>query len=272
MKDWFNWVKTSSLQAAADLTLNGGRFNLEDAICVVKELNEESVLHIKEYVGEEFYTQYFPSKRHGKNWSSPFPSGLVDHYTAGIKASHTLKWFSNKKRSIRGNSSAHILIDRNGIILSVIDPLTKIAWHAGDDNTSNIGVEHVNAGLLTKNSDGKFYYQETRSYPESRIPRIQQIEDMYWEPYSTAQIISNIVLKRWLFEAIPTLKEDYFTDHQALDPDRKLDCGPLWPLYELNELVFSWKPVRGMDWAKKSFLSVGDIEEFKLEVRDYIAE
>jgi N-acetyl-anhydromuramyl-L-alanine amidase AmpD len=271
MKDWFSWTTDPKLKAAADLTMNGGRLLEEDARLVINTLSAESERLIKKYVGEEFYNQYYPSNRHGGNWDDDHPIGLVDHYTAGISARGTLKWFSNRDRGPGvGNSSAHFVMDRNGATMVIVDPLTTLAWHATWANRNHIGIEHVNAGLLSKNDKGELLYMNRHAYPDSRKDLPQEISGNLWEPYTAAQVVANIVLKRWLIQAIPTLTREHFVDHEIIDPERKTDCGPLWPLAELNDLVFSWRPIRPMKWLGVDNLLKQDVDAFKEEVRAYL--
>lgn len=271
MKDWFSWTTDPKLKAAADLTLNGGRLLEEDARLVINTLTAESKHLIEKYIGEDFYNQYYPSNRHGGNWEAGHPIGLVDHYTAGISARGTLKWFSSRTRGPGiGNSSAHVIMDRDGTTMIIVDPLTTLAWHATWANRNHIGIEHVNAGLLSKNDKGELLYMGRFSYPDNRANLVQNISGEPWEPYTTTQVVVNIVLKRWLIQAIPTLDREHFVDHQIIDPERKKDCGPLWPLAELNDLVFSWKPIRGMQWLETENLLKQDVDEFKKEVKAYL--
>lgn len=267
-RDWFSWMKTDKLRAAADLTLNGGELSQDDAVHAIEMLRDESAEHITQQVGEEFYAQYYPTDRLGGRWKKGFPVGLVDHYTSGINPRGTLKWFSSRPRgSGVGTSSAHVVLDREGILYVVVDPLKRVAWHAPGANSTSIGIEHVNAGLLLRKTDGKFYYLKTRPYPENRVAQLQEInKEKFWEPYSAAQFVSNVVFKRWFIQAVLTTKEDHFVDHQEVDPERKKDCGPLWPLYELNELAFSMKAFHKMEWLKKEILTEQDITAFKKEV------
>jgi N-acetyl-anhydromuramyl-L-alanine amidase AmpD len=274
-RDWFSWIEDESLRGAADYTLNGGVFNQDDAIRALGELWAESSTQIKKRVGEDFYAQHFPTDRHGGQWKSGNPVGVVDHYTAGISARGTLKWFSKRPRGPGvGNSSAHAVISREGVIYLVVNPLEHVAWHARGANSTSVGIEHVNAGLLLRKTDGKFYYLDRYEYPASRVADLQEVNpNDFWEPYTAAQLVANLVFKRWLIWAVPEgqMQEDRFVDHQEVEPDRKIDCGPLWPLYKINELAFSDKPIRGMDWLEKDVLSKQDADQFKAEVAKHLA-
>ena len=267
---WFSWVHSSSLRGAADFTVNGGVLSQDDARRALNKLWDESAAQIRNEVGEDFYAKYYPTDRHGGQWSLENPAGVVDHYTAGISERGTLMWFSSKPRgSGVGNSSAHAVISREGKIYLVVNPVEHIAWHARGANNTSIGIEHVNAGLLLRKTDGNFYYLKSRMYPKDRVDALQEVgPNEHWEPYTAAQLGANIVLKRWLVWAFPPgqMQKDMFVDHQEVEPDRKIDCGPLWPLRELNELVFSEKPLRNMEWFEKDVLSLSDVAAFKDEV------
>lgn len=270
MKDWFAWMKTDKLRAAADYTLNGGEFGEKDAKLIIGMLCDRSAELIKESIGARNYGQYYPTNRHGGQWKEDNPVGLVDHYTSGIAARGVLRWFSDEPRDPGVvNSSSHAVIDRDGTLFIVLNPLKYIALHATWANETHIGIEHVNAGLLLRKTN-KIYFQDKRTYPRSRWDQVQYIGGKPWEPYTPEQIITNLVFKRWLIDAIPTMDINRFTDHSKIDPRRKLDCGPLWPLLEINELTFSRKRVRDMAWQEKEFLCIKDINELKKEVRNYL--
>lgn len=272
MKNWFAWATNANLRAALDYTMNGGRMNANDAEDSLNLAILESKRLIEKLVGGSFYAQFFPSSRHGDFWDTEYPHGVVDHYTAGVRASGTVKWFSDRPRGEGvGGSSAHAVIDRNGAIIIIIDPILYIAWHAKKANFSHVGIEHVNAGLLRKEGN-KFYWQEQRPYPDARVAELQKINGKFWEPYYTPQIVSNIIFKRWLIESRPDkMVREHFVDHQQVDPTRKIDCGPLWPLDGINDLVFSGAPIREMSWLEKKYLTQNDVEDFKVQVHKKLA-
>ncbi len=253
MKNWFPWAKNETLKAEMTYTMNGGKMGPDRAEEALSRLRNESELTTRSLIGSDFYKKYYPTSRHGGNWNTGKPYGVVDHYTAGIRARDTLKWFSNRPRgSGVDNSSAHVILNRDGAVIILIDPLTTVAWHARSANRSYVGIEHINAGLLRKDGD-KFFYLSNRKYPQNRTQELQEVTSgKYWEPYKTCQIVSNIIFKRWLIDARPEVMErEHFVDHQQIDPQRKRDCGPLWPLDGINDLVFSGEPIRDMPWLKK---------------------
>ncbi len=268
-----DWILTDKVRAAADLVFNGGKLTQADARTALTLLQDESPTHIRARVGTRFYNSYFPTKRHGGAWKSEAPSGWVDHYTAGTSAKRTLKWFSSRDRGPGvGNSCSHFLMDHDGTVIVLVNPLTTVTWHATWANRTHLGIEHINAGRLTKNKAGAFLYMGKLLYPVKDEKPVQEIAGKFWEPYTTAQLVSNIVLKRLVYLAIPTLDPTKFVDHEIIDPKRKQDCGPLWPLEALNRLVFSWKNANAITVLfEKDVLLVEDVTRFNSEVAQLTA-
>ena len=266
----FDWILTDKVRAAADLVFNGGKLDEIDACHTISLLQRESAEHIRKRVGNTFYNQYFPTNRRGGEWSDGAPVGWVDHYTAGISCRSTLKWFSKRDRGPGvGNSCAHFVGDHDGTLMILVNPLTTITWHATWANRTYIGIEHINAGRLTKNEEGKLVYQKRHLYPVKDDKPVQEINGKFWEPYTAAQLASSIMIKRLISLALPNLEEDKFVDHQEIDPERKEDCGPLWPLHELNDLVFSWDNANKVSVLnEKTILTKDDIARFKKEARE----
>lgn len=274
MKDLFPWLEDTELKEALNTVVDGAILDQAQARTLLAQLHVSSQKLIKTAVSEPFYTAYFPTNRHGAPWAAGQPTGLVDHYTSAPWAAGSLRWFSSQERKdkqgnlIKGNSSAHIVMDRNGACLIVVDPLTTIAWHATWANPTHIGIEHVNCGLLRKVGNA-FYFMDNLAYPTARVPQIQEIIGKFWEPFTVLQFVSNIVLKRLFRWAMPTLVQDKFVEHKDIDPVGKIDCGPLWASKELNMLAFSDKAFRDMQWVSREVLLLADVEAFRKEVAGY---
>ncbi len=269
--DWFSWIKDDALRATFDYTLHGGTLERETAVDTVNALHDEAEHHIIKMVTRDFYNRYFPTDRHGPAWKKGNPFGLVDHYTAGTTAAGTLRWFSSRKReSGNGNSSAHYVMDRDGTIVTLINPLTTIAWHARAQSHTHIGIEHVNTGLLRKSESGGYLFMDRYAYPTYREEWVEELSSGYWESYASAQIVSNIVLKRLLAQALPSLTKEHCVDHEQIDPSRKKDCGPMWPLRRINDLVFSWAPVRDMKSLEPKYLMKNAVALFNSEVKELL--
>lgn len=273
MQNWFDWVENEELRNTLLSTVNGDptTISVDDARAAVMALTAEGEVHIRRLVGDKFYEDNFPSNRVGPMWKKGRPTGWVDHYTAGISARGTVRWFSSQERETPGNSSAHYVVSRRGVIMTIVDPLTHVAWHAGTkENYTHIGVEHVNAGILSR-SGSKVLYMDKHTYPLDRIPEIQELGDEIWEPYLSAQLVSNIALKRLLVCALPTLEREKFVDHEMIAPTRKKDCGPLWPLKNLNRLVFSWRGITALKSLEPTVMRKNVIALFNSEVDALLA-
>lgn len=66
---------------------------------------------------------------------------IVNHYTTSNSINGVISWFRNPKSQV----SAHYIIDRAGLIYQMVSDDRK-AWHAGNDNTDTIGIEHCAEG------------------------------------------------------------------------------------------------------------------------------
>lgn len=241
----------------------GQKLGPDGARTALRQLQTESPQRIEHYVGADCCRKYFPVMAKGPGWKVGNPRGVVDHYTASLKLAGTLNWFSTAHPE--ANVSVHFVVDRDGTAVVLVDPLSEIAWHAKGFNSTYIGIEHINAGIL-KNDKGSYLFMDKFPYPADRGPNVQFAKGYFWEPYTSHQLATNIVLKRWLVEAIPTLSRENFTDHHRLDPQRKTDCGPLWPLDALNTLVFSWQDGFRFSWAGKELVTLQDISTLTQEL------
>lgn len=262
MKDLFHWLPDRIRQSAWG-TLSGKKVGPVAAQHFLTQLEKLSQGKISAAVGQQFYKENFPVAAKGPKWKAGKPVGVIDHYTASLKLGGTLSWFS--KAHPEANVSSHLVIDRDGTSIILVNPLEEVAWHARGFNSEHIGIEHVNAGLLKK-FEGNYFYLSRLLYPKERLPLVQEADGNYWESYTAYQFAASVVIKRWLIEAIPTLIRERFTDHHHLDPDRKMDCGPLWPLEDLNNLVFSWQDGYRFSWAGKEDLTLADVQTFKAEL------
>lgn len=213
--------------------------------------------------------QHYPTTRHGGDWQDGKPTGVVDHYTAGDSTRGTLLWFSSRARSSGiGNSSAHEVVSPEGEIITVVNPLTTVAWHAGRANNWAIGIEHVNCGKLThRERINKFYYRGSIPYTIDWDRPPAKVEGDFWEPYTTPQVLANILFKRLARRVVHTLRKSDFTQHSAISPSRKIDCGPLWPIQEINDLAFSDVPLTDFDWANKPYMNLDVLNLMRCETK-----
>lgn len=246
---WF----PESVRDIAEKTLCGE--HIKDVPEVIANLQQHSDSLIRKKLGKEFFDRYYPSNRKGGKWKAGNPVGIVDHYTSAPSVEGTLRWFSNHPRDTNSDSSAHVIIDRTGDVYVIVDPLSNVAWHARQANATHVGIEHVNTGWLVKKA-GKYYFMGYLPYPKDKYGLVG-LDDHgdTWECYSVPQVLSNVILKRWLIDWAPTITREHLTDHSAIDPVRKLDCGPLWPLAKINDLVVSWKDLSKFQWIDSQLVT-----------------
>lgn len=279
MRNWFNWISNSKLSAAADYTLSGGRLLVSDAREVLALLSKESERLIQKEIGPSNYGSFYPTSRHGRPWSTSTtnnpanPIGIVDHYTTGLNSRSTLLWFSSRPRE-EGivTSSAHFVVGRDGVIYNTV-PTDVISWHAPGANSTHVGIEHVNTGVLrrkTRSKTGGFAYRENLPYPKERSSIVQEVDGEYWECYTANQLIANIVLKRWLVTAFSNIDQPNCVDHAKVSPGRKRDCGPMWPLENINALVFSFDSIRRIEWHDGQAVTRQDLTDLRHYVQDML--
>ncbi len=262
----------SALAAGRTLPAVEARFATEHLV------NNVALVLLNKYLGNKVAQKYFPTTRHGNAWDPEQPTGWVDHYTAAGSTRSAVLWFSSRKRPEGSKeSSAHFVISPEGEVVTTVNPLAFPAFHAGKANDWAIGAEHVNCGRLTlvDEKTSKFTYMDPIDLPyvvEAARPPVRIIQDdvvTYWEPYTTAQLVTNVVLKR-LFRTVMAPRFDdptKFTEHAALSAKKK-DCGPLWPLKELNALAFHPEiAIDKMAWVKTQYMNTEELKAFREEVQ-----
>lgn len=176
--------------------------------------------------------------------------GIVIHYTAGGKASGTIRWLCNPQ----ARASAHFVISRDGRITQLVD-LGMKAWHAGvskmalssgemtpDANRFTVGIELANYGWLQNNED-EFFYELAGKSRKARIdpnypPQFAELAfdnnavvSGWWEPYADRQLDS----LDWLVKEIARIHPKAggnIVGHESIAmpfSTRKRDPGPLFP-------------------------------------------
>jgi N-acetyl-anhydromuramyl-L-alanine amidase AmpD len=235
----FTWVENKELHDTLLNVARGNVVNRDQARGALARLSAEAPRLISLYVKDKKYCEdYFPTNRHGGNWSAGAPVGWVDHFTAAPFIESTLRWFSSEPRPPgSGNSSAHFVVNVDGATVQMVDPLTTIAWHATWANPNYVGCEHVNAGRVTPYNDS-FLFMGKYKYKVDFERRPEHLRGAWWEPFSIAQLYTNVVLKRLMVKATGQMEIAKFVEHKHIDTKTKYDCGPLWPLKQLNGLAF----------------------------------
>lgn len=159
---------------------------------------------------------------------------LVMHYTAGRSAASSVESLCTQKPS--GNSSAHVVLGRDGSIVQLA-PFNVVTWHAGVSqwngvvglNTCSIGIEMDNAGLLKRVGP---HYQAWFGaiYPDDQV---LVAEHKYgggvqpWHAYTEVQIERAVELAELL---VSHYKLEDVLGHEDIARGRKTDPGPAFPL------------------------------------------
>jgi N-acetylmuramoyl-L-alanine amidase len=168
------------------------------------------------------------------------PLYLIIHYTAGTTAKSAVNWFKRPE----AKASAHLVIDLDGGVTQMM-PFNRVCWHAGRSelngivgyNNYSIGIEIVNAGLLTKSADGKW-----RTWYGNVIPDKDVVIATHkhggnpsgWHIFTAAQIDA-------VTEIGVALNQTYkFIDvlgHEDVSRGRKIDPGPAFPLPSVRSKI-----------------------------------
>jgi N-acetylmuramoyl-L-alanine amidase len=177
---------------------------------------------------------------------------LILHYTAGRTAQAAADWLI--KPEVK--ASAHLVVGHDGTTgptgdLIQLAPLEDRTWHAGGASSSwrggpvnsrSIGIEIVNVGPLTRVGAG--YTDWT-----GRAYRGQVYTDpatgKAWEAYPEAQIARVLELVTFLVRLFPRLglvderpgELPRICGHQDVDPKRKIDPGPAFPMAQIVTLA-----------------------------------
>ena len=183
------------------------------------------------------HVEYIPSPNQER---SVTPLYLVMHYTAGPTLDGAVTWFRNPQ----AKASAHVVIDRNGDVVQMVD-FNRKAWHAGKSewghlegiNAYSIGIELVNAGKLSRRSDGNWVNWSKKVIPATEVTVAKHKAEPFesgWHEYPEAQIEAALRVAIALQEAYS------FRDvlgHDDISPGRKIDPGPLFPLASFRSKV-----------------------------------
>lgn len=171
------------------------------------------------------------------------PKYIVMHYTGGASAMSAKDWLSNPKA--RGKPSAHVVVGFSEIDTYQIVPFNKIAHHAGRSyykgfsylNKHSIGIEVVNAGLLTKDQGHWRTWYGANVFDEEVYIGSHKKEDIVrgWKKYPVEQVQLVERIVELILDAYPSIKE--VIGHDDISWPRKTDPGPAFPMWRLKNLT-----------------------------------
>lgn len=205
---------------------------------------------------------YEPTSKTSGKYSRGAMDTIIIHYTASPN-------FRSAKNTLLNPSvkaSAHILVDRDGTILQMVD-FDTIAWQAGRSeykgrsgfNKYSIGIEIVNAGPI-KMRNGEFFDVYNIKYPADQVMegkhRNRPVISKYWQTYTEAQIKSVEELCRALIKAYDV---KYILGHEEISVGRKFDPGPAFPLDDMRQRIFESESGHAGQVSLPSELETGDI-------------
>ena len=147
----------------------------------------------------------FEHRRHGGE-----PIYIMQHHTVGDLTS-TIKTFTEGKET-----SAHFVIDRDGTIYGLVDPVYR-AYHAGGG--------HLNEG-------SKLYPKSLEALKKNDMNSVSiGIENVNKgnEPYTEAQMRANASLCQYLSEKFPSINPNLMLGHSDWAIGRKIDPSPYFP-------------------------------------------
>lgn len=159
---------------------------------------------------------------------------LVMHYTAGSSAASAITTLTTRRP--RGNTSAHLVLARDGAITQLA-PFDVVTWHAGVSqwdgivglNGASIGIEIDNAGPLNV-VGGKFFAWFGREIPAREVMLATHRHggpERPWHAYTEVQIercleLAQLLVQRYRLAGV--------LGHDDIARGRKLDPGPAFPL------------------------------------------
>ena len=169
------------------------------------------------------------------------PRYLIMHYTAGWSTDSAVQSLCTRKA--QGNTSAHIVLGRDGRIVQLA-PLNVVTWHAGVSqwnglvglNAWSIGIEMDNAGLLHREGS-KYAAWFGKEYPEGDVVLAAHKHGggiQPWHAFSEVQIrraleLADVIVAHYGLEDV--------LGHEDIAPGRKTDPGPAFPLASIASRV-----------------------------------
>jgi N-acetylmuramoyl-L-alanine amidase len=167
---------------------------------------------------------------------------LILHYTAGYSHTGSARWLASRE----AKASAHFVIGRGGELIQLV-PLDERAWHAGGAssrwrgltvNARSWSIELANRGWLRRTAAGRVVDSAGGRFSG---PVHADAHGGLWEAFPAPQLETATALVAELIRRCPVLAlEDHrpgelprICGHRDVDPSRKVDPGPAFPLADV---------------------------------------
>jgi len=179
------------------------------------------------------------------------------HYTAGASAESSVNWLINPD----AKASAHLVIDRDGSIVQLVD-FNRKAWHAGKSqwrgisglNNHSIGIELDNPGIL-QGSPGSWRTSWGRPVPDTEVLVKARSSDnalVGWHTYTEVQLE---VAREASLALVRHYNLEEMVGHEDIAPGRKKDPGAAFPMSSFQSLMAG----RDSDDAEDVFETTTDL-------------
>ena len=211
---------------------------------------------------------------------------IVLHFTRGGDADGTVKWLTNPDAKasahyvVSRSGKVTQLVKEERAAWHAGSSITKPSLNGVTGlNSRSIGIEICNWGPLfkakvdedvalanggtAKRVEGATYcaarrwtYKYRGPTPEIRHVNTDVIKNdkhwpgaghiYLWEPYPKAQIEAILELLKDIVSRYPHITKEWVTRHQDIDPTRKIDTGPAFPLDYIFDCLFPHKTEDGV--------------------------
>lgn len=201
---------------------------------------------------------------------------VVLHYTGGYSATSSARWLANPEAKasahlvVARDGDVWQLAPLSDRCWHAGSRAPGAGWRGRSVNAISIGIELANLGLLHRAGDrwidgwGKPYTGPVHPNPlplsgdlySSEIRRLREglglespegthgapFAEIAWEPYPDAQVDAAIALVHELVEVFPLISlfdtgTPRICGHSDVDPSRKIDPGPAFPIERVREAV-----------------------------------
>ena len=171
------------------------------------------------------------------------PRYIVAHYTPAKSVENVISWSRNSPTK----SSTHVIIDRSGEVVQMV-PFDQPAFHSGGGNwadlrnlnNASISINLINYGNLKRGENGAWVTHTNRSIGHARVVELAHKNApgrlLHWEQFDPVQLDVARRIVAAISEEIPEIVD--IIGHDDIDPQRKLDPGPAFPMEDIREAVF----------------------------------